>query len=46
MISVYSELKDSMASALSSVTTGGADPQAALNDVATQMQAKVDSNGP
>jgi multiple sugar transport system substrate-binding protein len=46
MISVYSELKDSMGSALSSVTTGGADPQAALNDVASQMQAKVDSNGP
>jgi multiple sugar transport system substrate-binding protein len=46
MISVYSELKDSMGSALSAVTTGGADPQSALNDVATQMQAKVDANGP
>ena len=46
MISVYSELKDAMGSALSAVTTGGADPQAALNDVASQMQAKVDANGP
>jgi maltose-binding protein MalE len=46
MISIYSELKDSMASALSAVTTGGADPQQALNDVASQMQAKVDQNGP
>jgi len=46
MISEYSELKDAMASALSAVTTGGADPQQALNDVASQIQAKVDQNGP
>jgi ABC-type glycerol-3-phosphate transport system substrate-binding protein len=46
MISIYSELKDGMASALSAVTTGGADPQAALDDLASQMQAKIDANGP
>src|SRR4051794_24465622 len=46
MISVYAELKDGLASALSAVTTGGADPQAALNDLASQMQAKLDANGP
>ncbi len=46
MISVYSELKDGLVSALSAVTTGGADPQSALNDVASQVQAKLDANGP
>jgi multiple sugar transport system substrate-binding protein len=46
MISIYSELKDGLNSALSAVTTGGADPQQALDDVASQMQAKLDANGP
>ncbi len=46
MISIYSELKDGMASALSAVTTGGADPQQSLDDLASQMQAKIDANGP
>jgi ABC-type glycerol-3-phosphate transport system substrate-binding protein len=46
MISVYAELKDGLSSALSAVTTGGADPQAALDDLASQMQAKLDANGP
>jgi len=46
MISVYAELKDGLASALSAVTTGGADPQAALDDLASQMQDKLDANGP
>jgi multiple sugar transport system substrate-binding protein len=46
MISIYSELKDGLNSALSAVTTGGADPQQALDDLASQMQAKLDANGP
>jgi ABC-type glycerol-3-phosphate transport system substrate-binding protein len=46
MISVYSQLKDGLASALSAVTTGGADPQQALDDLASQIQAKLDANGP
>ncbi len=46
MISVYAELKDGLGSALSAVTTGGADPQSALDDLASQMQAKLDANGP
>jgi multiple sugar transport system substrate-binding protein len=46
MISVYSELKDGLAGALSAVTTGGADPQSALDELASQIQAKLDANGP
>jgi multiple sugar transport system substrate-binding protein len=46
MISVYGELKDGLASALSDVTTGGADPKKALDDLASQVQAKLDANGP
>lgn len=46
MISVYGEFKDGLVSALSAVTTGGADPQKELDDLASQIQAKIDSNGP
>ena len=46
MISVYGQLKDGLGSALSAVTTGGADPQKALNDVATQVQGLLDQQGP
>ena len=35
MISVYGQLKDGLGSALSAVTTGGADPQKALDDLAS-----------
>ncbi len=45
MISVYGQLKDGLASALSAVTTGGADPQKALDDLATDIQGKLDSGG-
>ncbi|HEX7473853.1 MAG TPA: extracellular solute-binding protein [Candidatus Limnocylindrales bacterium] len=46
MISVYGQIKDGLGSALSAVTTGGADPQKALDDLASQLQAKLDANGP
>jgi maltose-binding protein MalE len=46
MISVYGQLKDGLGSALSAVTTGGADPQKALDDLAKDIQAKLDANGP
>ncbi|HEX3429230.1 MAG TPA: extracellular solute-binding protein [Candidatus Limnocylindrales bacterium] len=46
MISVYGQIKDGLGSALSAVTTGGVDAQKALNDLATEMQAKLDANGP
>src|SRR5690349_13509573 len=46
MISVYGQLHDQLASALSAVTTGGADPQKALDDVASQVQALLDQQGP
>jgi multiple sugar transport system substrate-binding protein len=46
MISVYGQLKDGLGSALSAVTTAGADPQKTLNDLATDLQAKLDANGP
>jgi multiple sugar transport system substrate-binding protein len=46
MISVYGELKDGLGSALSAVTTAGADPQKALDDLTAQLQAKLDANGP
>jgi len=43
---VYPQIKDGLASALSAVTTGGADPQASLDDLASQLQAQLDANGP
>jgi multiple sugar transport system substrate-binding protein len=46
MISVYGQLKDGLASALSAVTTGGTDPKAALDALASDIQAKLDANGP
>jgi multiple sugar transport system substrate-binding protein len=46
MISVYGQLKDGLGSALSAVTTADADPQKALNDLAADLQAKLDANGP
>jgi multiple sugar transport system substrate-binding protein len=46
MVSVYPQIKDGLASALSAVTTGGADPQKALDDLASQVQAQLDANGP
>lgn len=46
MISVYGKLKDGLGSALSAVTTGGADPQKALDDLTTDLQAQLDANGP
>jgi maltose-binding protein MalE len=46
MISVYGQIKDGLGSALSAVTTGGADPKKALDDLASQLQAKLDANGP
>ena len=44
MIPVYGQLKDGLASALSAVVTGGADPQATLNDLASQIQAQLDAS--
>jgi multiple sugar transport system substrate-binding protein len=46
MISVYPQIKDGLASALSAVTTGGADPQKTLDDLAGQIQTQLDANGP
>ena len=46
MISVYGQLKDGLASALSAVTTGGADPKTTLDTLASDIQAKLDANGP
>ena len=46
MISVYGQLKDGLTSALGAVTTGGADPLKTLDDVASQIQAELDKNGP
>ena len=46
MISVYGQLKDGLGSALSEVTTNGADPQAQLDALAADLQSKLDANGP
>jgi multiple sugar transport system substrate-binding protein len=46
MISVYGQVKDGLATALSAVVTGDADPQKTLDDLATDLQAKLDANGP
>jgi multiple sugar transport system substrate-binding protein len=46
MISVYGQLKDGLGSALSEVTTNGADPKAKLDALAADLQTKLDANGP
>ena len=46
MISVYGQLKDGLGSALSEVTTNGADPKTVLDALAADLQAKLDANGP
>ena len=46
MISQWNELKDAMDTALESVLTGGVPAQNALDDVAAQIQAEIDANGP
>jgi len=43
---VYGTLKDGLGSALSAVTTGGADPKKTLDDLAADLQGKLDANGP
>lgn len=45
MISIYGQVKDGLGSALSAVV-GGADPQKTLDDLAKDLQAKLDANGP
>ena len=46
MISQWAELHDGLDSALDSVITGGASSQQALDDLAAQIQAEIDANGP
>jgi multiple sugar transport system substrate-binding protein len=46
MIQQWAELHDGMDSALDSVLTGGADPKKVLGDLAAQIQAEIDKNGP
>jgi len=46
MISQWAEFHDAMDTALDSVLTAGADPKKALDDVASQIQAEIDKNGP
>jgi multiple sugar transport system substrate-binding protein len=46
MISVYPQIKDGLASALSAVLTGGADPKQQLDELASTVQAQLDANGP
>jgi multiple sugar transport system substrate-binding protein len=46
MISQWAELKDGMDAALDSVLTGGVDPKKALDDLAADIQAKIDKDGP
>jgi multiple sugar transport system substrate-binding protein len=46
MISVYGQIKDGLATALSAVITGDADVQKTLDALATDLQAKLDANGP
>ena len=43
MISVYAELRDGLTNALDAVLTGGADPQAALDELTATVQARLDS---
>ena len=46
MISQWSQLKDGMDTALDGVLTGGASAQKVLDDLAAQIQADIDANGP
>ncbi len=46
MISQWSELHDGMDTALDGVLTGGVPAQKALDDLAAQIQAEIDSAGP
>ncbi len=46
MISTYPELRDGLTSALDAVVTAGADPKQVLDELATSVQARLDSNGP
>jgi multiple sugar transport system substrate-binding protein len=46
MISQWSQLKDGLDTALDSVLTGGASAQKVLDDLAAQIQADIDANGP
>ncbi len=46
MFSAYSELIDGLNNALDAVLTGGADPKQQLDQLASDIQAKVDANGP
>ena len=46
MISVYGKLKDALGSALSEVTTNGADSKTVLDKVAADIQTQLDANGP
>jgi len=46
MISVYPQIHDGLASALSAVLTGSADPKSQLDDLANQVQSQLDANGP
>ncbi len=45
MISVYSELIDGLNNSLDAVLTGGADPKQQLDDLAANIQAKLDAAG-
>jgi len=45
MFSGYSELVDGLNNALDAVLTGGADAKAQLDQLATNIQAKVDAAG-
>jgi len=45
MISAYAELIDGLNNALDAVLTGGADPKQQLDDLASNIQAKLDANG-
>ncbi len=46
MISQWAQLKDGLDTALDSVLTGGVPAQKALDDLAKQIQADIDKNGP
>jgi multiple sugar transport system substrate-binding protein len=46
MISQWSQLKDGLDTALDGVLTGGASAQKVLDDLAAQIQADIDANGP
>lgn len=46
MIAQWSELHDGLDTALDGVLTGGASSQKVLDDLAAQIQAEIDANGP